>query len=156
MSPRFWKTGVLLAGFMAQMVTAADQPALPEGYCHWQVSNFAIEQPLCGLKGDPDRGRRIAADSHAGNCLACHQMPILEESFHGTIGPSLHRIGARYTEAQLRLRIVDEQQVNPLTIMPGFYRDPRKANRVADGFWGKTFLSAQQVEDVVAYLVTLK
>jgi len=155
-SSRCRKTLVLLAGFMAQFVTAADRSALPDSYCHWQMSNFAIEQPLCGLEGDPQRGRQIAADSHAGNCLACHQMPIDEESFHGTIGPSLHGIGARYNEGQLRLRIVDEQQVNPLTIMPGFYRDPRKANRVADGFWGKTFLNAQQVEDVVAYLVTLK
>ncbi len=141
---------------MTQTVTAVDHPPLPEDYCHWQVRDFAIEQPLCGLRGDPHRGRQIAADSHAGNCLACHQMPIQEEAFHGTIGPSLDGIGARYTEAQLRLRIVDEQQVNPFTIMPGFYRDPRKANRVADGFWGKTFLTAQQVEDVVAYLVTLK
>ncbi len=83
-------------------------------------------------------------------------MPIPEELFHGTIGPPLDGVGARYTEAQLRLRVVDEQVLNPLTIMPGFYRDPRKANRVADDFWGKTFLTAQQVEDTVAYLVTLQ
>ena len=57
---------------------------------------------------------------------------------------------------QLRLRIVDERQLNPASIMPGFYRDPRLANRVASAFRGKTFMSAQQVEDVVAYLETLK
>ena len=83
-------------------------------------------------------------------------MPIPEEPFHGTIGPPLQGVGARYSAAQIRLRIVDEQQVNPFTIMPGFYRDPLEANRVADVYWGKTFLSAQQVEDLVAYLVTLK
>lgn len=125
-------------------------------YCAWEAKQFAIEEPLCGLIGDAARGRELAADSHAGNCLACHRMPIPEESFHGTIGPPLQGVGARYTPAQLRVRVVDEQQVNPFTIMPGFYRDPRFANRVADEFWGKTFLTAQQVEDIVAYLVTLK
>lgn len=125
-------------------------------YCAWEMTDFAIAAPLCGLAGDPIRGRAVARDSHGGNCLACHQMPIAEEDFHGTIGPPLHGVGARYSAAQLRLRIVDEQRINPMTIMPGFYRDPAKANRVADGFWGKTFLSAQQVEDLVAYLVRLK
>jgi sulfur-oxidizing protein SoxX len=134
----------------------ADDVASGQTYCDWQVKDFAIEQPLCNLSGDPERGRALAADSHAGNCLACHQMPIPEESFHGTLGPPLDRVGARYTAAQIRLRIVDEQQINPMTIMPGFYRDPKLANRMADEFWGKTFLTAQQVEDLVAYLVTLK
>lgn len=135
--------------------TAAD--SRPDGsYCEWDAVNFAIERPLCGLSGDPGRGRALAADSHGGNCLACHRMPIPEESFHGTIGPSLDGVGARYTSAQLRLRIVDEQLVNPWTIMPGFYRDPAEQHRVSGEYWGKTFLSAQQVEDLVAYLVTLK
>jgi sulfur-oxidizing protein SoxX len=151
---RFAAAVVLL--LVAGRAPGEQRPALAEDYCHWQAHDFAIEQPLCGLKGDPERGRRIAADSHGGNCLACHRMPIDEEPFHGTIGPPLHQVGARYSEAQLRLRMVDEQQINPFSIMPGFYRDPREANRVADDYWGKTFLSAQQVEDVVAYLVTLK
>jgi len=154
---RLLNAACISTGFLTWSVGAlAGQPPLPEDYCRWQAEAFAIERPLCDLAGDAERGRLIAADSHGGNCLACHQMPIPEESFHGTIGPSLNGVGARYTEGQLRLRIVDEQQVNPFTIMPGFYRDPREANRVADGFWGKTFLTAQQVEDIVAYLVTLK
>lgn len=136
--------------------SAVAEDGVAAGYCEWRMQDFSIEEPLCGLTGDPQRGRRIAADSHGGNCLACHQMPIPEEPFHGTVGPSLQGVGARYTAAQIRLRIVDEQQVNPMTIMPGFYRDPAQANRVADGFWGKTFLTAQQVEDLVAYLVTLR
>ena len=136
--------------------TAVAQPPLPEGYCEWDMQELAITAPLCGLQGDPGRGRAIAADEHGGNCLACHQLPIPEAAFHGTVGPPLHGVGARYSAAQLRARVVDEQQINPFTIMPGFYRDPRHANRVADAYWGKTFLTAQQVEDVVAYLVTLK
>jgi sulfur-oxidizing protein SoxX len=135
---------------------ASAEDGVAGGYCEWQMRDFSIQAPLCGLTGDPQRGRRIAADSHGGNCLACHQMPIPEEPFHGTVGPSLQGVGARYTAAQIRLRIVDEQQVNPMTIMPGFYRDPAQANRVADGYWGKTFLTAQQIEDLVAYLVTLR
>ena len=138
---------------IVKLVTAAD--GVPD-YCSWEMQDFAVAEPLCGLVGDAERGRKLAADTHGGNCLACHQMPIPEESFHGTIGPPLQGIGARYNAAQIRLRIVDERQINPMTIMPGFYRDPAKANRVADAYWGKTFLSAQQVEDLVAYLVTLK
>jgi sulfur-oxidizing protein SoxX len=134
---------------------AAEVP-LPADYCQWQAEGDAITEPLCGLGGDAARGRLIAIDSHGGNCLACHRMPIPEEPLHGTVGPPLDGVAARLSAGQLRLRVVDERRLNPATIMPGFYRDPRLANRVADGFWGKTFLSAQQVEDVVAYLETLK
>ena len=141
---------------IAAAASAADDISLPEDYCRWEIVDYAIGQPLCGLQGDAGRGRRIAIDSHGGNCLACHRMPIPEEPLHGTIGPPLEGVASRLTEAQLRLRIVDERQINPATIMPGFYRNPRLANRVADDYWGKTFLTAQQVEDVIAYLKTLK
>ncbi len=131
-------------------------PPLPEDYCRWEREGLAIPQPLCGLQGDPERGRALALDPHGGNCIACHQVPAPEVPFQGTIGPPLSGVGSRYDVGELRLRVVDEQQVNPATIMPGFYRDPRLANRVADDYWGKTFLTAQQVEDIVAWLVTLK
>jgi len=146
-----------LLGFCFTAIGWAGDGMSRQQYCDWQTKDFAIEEPLCGLPpGDPQRGRALAVDSHAGNCLACHRMPIPEEPFHGTVGPPLDAVGARYTAAQIRLRIVDEQQINPMTVMPGFYRDPKLANRLADAFWGKTFLTAQQVEDLVAYLVTLK
>ena len=137
-------------------VTASDEIPLSPDYCRWQASGDAIESPLCGLQGDAQRGRRIVSDSHGGNCLACHRMPIAEEPLHGTVGPPLDGVAARLSGGQLRLRVVDIRQLNPASIMPGFYRDPRRANRVADGFWGRTFLDAQQVEDIVAYLETLK
>jgi sulfur-oxidizing protein SoxX len=111
-----------------------------EAYVAWQSENFAISEALT------DRG----------NCLACHKMPIPEEPFHGTLGPDLSQVAARLSEAEMRLRVVDEKQLNPLTVMPGYYRDPGKLHLVAEEYTGKTLLTAQQVEDVVAYLMTLK
>lgn len=137
------------------MTLAASQlPGAP--YLQWTVKDFAIAKPLGGLQGDPRRGRQIAISRSRGNCLACHHMPVPEEEFHGTIGPPLEGVASRLTEGQLRLRIVDEKQINPLTIMPGFYRHPKHFNRVLDGYEGKTLLNAQEVEDVLAYLLTLK
>jgi len=128
----------------------------PSGFCTWEMRDLAVADPLCGLPGDPQRGRAIAADPHAGNCLACHRMPIPEEAFHGTIGPPLEDVGARYSTAQLRARVVDERRINPFTIMPSFHVDPSEYHRVAADYWGKPFLTAQQIEDLVAYLETLQ
>jgi sulfur-oxidizing protein SoxX len=114
-----------------------------------------IEAPLTGQAGDPARGREIAIDRKQGNCLACHVMPIPEQAFHGEVGPDLSKIGGALSEGELRLRIVDSKVVNPDTIMPAFYRNDG-FERVLKKFQGKTILSAQQVEDVVAYLMTLK
>ncbi len=125
-------------------------------YCEWEMENYTIEAPLCGLTGDPARGREVVADSHSGNCLACHLMPIPEEPLHGTIGPPLHALGARMTEASIRAHVVDQHRFNPTSIMPGFYVIAGHINRVADEYWGKPFINAQQVEDIVAYLNTLK
>ena len=147
---------LMALGLIVAAGTVQAELRLPDDYCNWELRDYAIEQALCGLSGDAVRGRALAADSHTGNCLACHRMPIPEEPFHGTVGPPLHGIGQRYTVAQIRAHVVDQRQFNPMSIMPGFYRDPRKANRVGPAFWGKTFLTAQQVEDIVAYLVTLK
>ena len=129
---------------------------LPENYCHWKVVDYAIEDSLCGLSGDARRGQKIVSDSQQGNCLACHQLPIEGIEAYGTIGPPLQGIASRLNEAQIRVRIVDTRNINPMSIMPGFYRDPRLINRPGERYRGRTFLSAQQVEDVIAYLVTLK
>lgn len=135
---------------------AADTAAAVENYCSWEVVDYAIEKPLCGLPGDVRRGKEIVSDSYKGNCLACHELPIPGIEAYGTIGPSLVGIASRFTEAQIRLRVVDTRNINPMSIMPGFYRDPALINRPGKAYRGKTFLNAQQVEDVIAYLVTLK
>lgn len=128
----------------------------PEPYCQWQVENFAIEKPLCNLVGDPQRGKLVVTDSDKGNCLACHHLPIEGIEAYGTIGPPLEGVGVRLSEGFIRLRVVDTRNIIPMSIMPGFYRDPTLINRPRKDFEGRTFLTAQQVEDVIAYLVTLQ
>jgi len=135
---------------------ANGQDALPDDYCRWDVVDYAIKEPLCGLAGDVQRGREIVTDSNRGNCLACHQLPIPGVEAYGTIGPPLEGIAARLSVPMIRLRVVDTRSINPLSIMPGFYRDPRLINRPAKPYRGRTFLTARQVEDVIAYLATLK
>ncbi|MCX2864496.1 sulfur oxidation c-type cytochrome SoxX [Paucibacter sp. PLA-PC-4] len=114
-----------------------------------------IPEPLQGLQGDAQRGRAIVASRQTGLCLLCHNAPIPEERFQGTLAPSLAGAGARLSIGQLRLRIVDSQRVNPDSIMPAYHRLDG-LNQVGRDWRGKPVLDAQQVEDVVAYLHTLK
>lgn len=154
------KYNIFLSILLVTVSGALSPIVMAESYCHWELvtenSLPAIDKPLCGLEGDGHRGKRIAIDRGLGNCLACHAMPIPEEDFHGQIGPALHGVALRYSEAQLRARMVDATLVNPQSIMPGFYRHPDNHYRLAFRYEGKTYLSAQQVEDVIAYLLTLK
>ena len=147
---------LLLLALQPLAASAEETSVLPKDYCQWTVENYAIKEPLCGLKGDVQRGKEIVTDSYRGNCLACHELPIPGIEAYGNIGPPLHGLGSRMTESQIRLRVVDTRNVNPMSIMPGFYRDPRLINRPGARYRGRTFLTAQQVEDVIAYLVTLK
>jgi sulfur-oxidizing protein SoxX len=147
---------LLLALPAGQGVTGEPEPGLPADYCEWELADYAIAQPLCGLTGDAARGKAISSDGSSGNCLACHQLPIPGIEAYGTIGPPLEGIGTRLSEGQIRLRVVDTRKINPMSIMPGFYRDPRLIHRPGKRYQGMTFLNAQQVEDVIAYLVTLK
>jgi len=109
---------------------------------------------LTGSKGDPVRGRAIVASRQAGLCLLCHSGPFPEERFQGDLAPDL-RTAARLTEGQIRQRIVDPRKANPGSLMPAYYRN-EGLTRVAPAFRGKTILSAEQIEDVVAYLMTLR
>jgi len=105
--------------------------------------------------GNPERGRQIVANRQVGLCLLCHAAPIAEERFQGDLAPDLKGVGSRLSEAQIRARIVDPSKANPDTIMPAYYKTDG-LTRVAPAFRGKTIFTAEQVEDVVAYLVTLK
>jgi sulfur-oxidizing protein SoxX len=119
------------------------------------AANDSLPTPLTGAPGDPAAGRKIVLDRHVGLCLLCHSGPFPEEQFQGDLAPSLSGVGARLSPGQIRLRIVDASRVNPNTIMPPYFRSDN-LQRVAPAHKGKTVLSAQQIEDVVAFLVTLK
>ncbi|UXH78234.1 sulfur oxidation c-type cytochrome SoxX [Roseateles amylovorans] len=124
----------------------------------FQITGDAIQEPLGGLNGDAARGRALVASRSQGLCLLCHAAPIPEERQQGNLAPDLKGVGARLDAGQLRLRLVAPQQLNPQTFMPAYYRAGPEAglHRVATDFDGKPVLDAQQIEDVVAYLRTLK
>lgn len=115
----------------------------------------ALPDSLTGAPGDPARGRAIVANRQVGLCLLCHSGPFPEERFQGDLAPDLRGAGARWTEGQLRLRIVDSGRINPATIMPAYHRVEGLV-RVAPAFRGRPILSAEQIEDVVAFLATLR
>jgi len=105
--------------------------------------------------GDPEKGRAIVANRQLGLCLLCHSGPFPEERFQGNLAPDLRGVGARMSEDQLRQRLIDPARFNPKTIMPAYSRTEGLA-RVAPSLQGKTLLTHEQIEDVVAFLVTLK
>jgi len=119
------------------------------------VVGDAMPQPLTAHAGDAQRGRAIVAQRQLGLCLLCHQAPIAEEPQQGNLSSDLAGAGSRWTAAQLRLRVVDARRLNPDSLMPAFHRT-QGLTRVGAAWAGKPVLDAQQVEDVVAYLVSLK
>jgi L-cysteine S-thiosulfotransferase len=121
----------------------------------YTVVGDAIPASLTGQKGEAARGRAIVGNRQVGLCLLCHSGPFPEEKFQGTLAPDLKGAGSRWSEGQLRLRIVDPSRFKADTMMPSYYRIDG-LTRVAPAFAGKPVLTAEQIEDVVAYLVTLR
>lgn len=120
----------------------------------YRIEGDAINAPLAAASGDPLRGREVIAGRDA-NCLLCHAVAETGVRFMGNIAPPLSGVGGRLSEGQLRLRVVDQSQLNPDTVMPSYYKVDGLV-RVAPAFRGKPVLTAQQIEDVIAYLKTLK
>lgn len=122
-----------------------------------QVTKLSISESLSGKAGDPVEGRKVFADRSLGNCLACHaNSDLSEQQFHGEVGPALDGVATRWQPEQLRTIVVNSKLVfTDLTIMPSFYSLDVGIN-VREDLVGETILTAQQVEDVVAYLSTLK
>jgi sulfur-oxidizing protein SoxX len=123
--------------------------------CGGAAAQDALPTSLTGEAGDPGRGRAIVVNRQVGLCLLCHSGPFPEEPLQGDLAPDLRGAGARWTEAQLRLRIVDPMRLNPATIMPAYGRS-QGWWRVAPAFRGRAPLTPQQIEDVVAFLATLR
>lgn len=150
--------GLLLPFVVSCAMTAnpvtADTPTPPDAV---KIENLGIESSLTGAKGDATAGREVFANRKQGNCLACHaNADLAEQLFHGGVGPALDGVAARWSEARLRTIVVNAKTVfTENTVMPGFYSLDVGAN-VRKDLIGKTILTAQQVEDVVAYLTTLK
>lgn len=153
----------LLFSALAAIVAAASlaAPAWAQGAANQPFAKFTIKDGkidthLTGTTGDVQKGRQTIISRTLGNCLACHEISNLKsEPYHGNVAPSLDGVASRMSEGELRLRVVDGTKVNPDTMMPPFYR-VEGLNKVTRRFQNTTILSAQQVEDVVAYLMTLK
>ena len=125
-----------------------------EALLSYEVVGEAIPKSLTGAPGDPARGRAIVIKRES-TCLLCHSGPFPEERFQGDLAPNLSGTGARWSEGELRLRMVDATRLNAATIMPSYYRLDG-LTRVAAAYRGKPVLTAEQIEDVVAYLTTLR
>ncbi|MFA7429399.1 MAG: sulfur oxidation c-type cytochrome SoxX [Rhodospirillaceae bacterium] len=146
-----------LAGLaMAGSATAAEIARVHEpGLQPYTIVGHEIPQPLTTTPGDAERGKKAFVTRSKGNCLACHTAPIPEEDFHGEIGPSLVGVADRLTASEMRLRIVDAKAILPDSMMPSFYRTAGLRQLKKD-FVGKSMLEPQDIEDIIAYLQTLK
>ncbi len=121
----------------------------------YTIVGDAIPVSLTGSSGDAVKGKAIVGNRQVGLCLLCHSGPFPEERFQGELAPDLSGAGSRWNEGQLRLRMVDSSHLNPASIMPSYYRVDG-LQRVAPNFRGKPVLSAEQIEDVLAFLKTLR
>lgn len=132
----------------------ADPAGSAERLTSFEIRGDAIPASLTGRPGDPQRGREIVGDRRRGLCLLCHGGPFPEPHLQGELAPDLRGVGARLTEGQLRLRLVDIKLVNPASLMPAYYRT-EGLHRVGPAWRGRPALSAEEIEDVVAYLAAL-
>ena len=142
------------ARFLASLLLAMAMPAMASAQSA-MVTGDAVVQSLTGSAGDPARGRAIIADRQKGFCLLCHGGPFPEEPLQGNLAPSLEGAGSRWTEGQLRLRLMDNKRVNPESIMPAYHRI-EGLNRVGSAWRERPILSADEIEDVLAFLMGLK
>jgi sulfur-oxidizing protein SoxX len=120
----------------------------------YTVVGDGIPESLTGVPGDAARGRALVLE-RTSTCILCHSGPFPETKFQGDLAPSLAGAGSRSTISQLRLRLVDASRLNPTTIMPSYYRIDG-LDRVSSNWRGKPILSVEQIEDIVAYVATLR
>jgi sulfur-oxidizing protein SoxX len=146
----------LVGAWLAVAALALPGTAAAQALQPYVVTGDAIAASLTGAPGDAPRGRALVLN-RTSTCILCHSGPFPEEKFQGDLAPSLAGAGAggRWSAGQLRLRIVDGSRLNPATIMPSYYRTDG-LTRVGAAWRGKPILSAEQIEDIVAYLATLQ
>ena len=146
----FVRLGLVAAAVLVGIADAAGETVRP-----YRVAGDGIPDSLSGRAGDAVRGMQAAIDRQRGNCNLCHALPIAGAGYQGELAPDLAGVASRLSAAQIRLRIVDSTRVNPDTIMPAYYRVDG-LNRVAADVRGKPVLGAEEIEDVVAYLMSLR
>ena len=142
--------GLILAGALL----ALPGYAVAQEYRPYAVVGDAIPQSLTNARGDATRGRALVVE-RSSTCILCHSGPFPEQKFQGDLAPDLTGSGKRWSEGQLRLRLVDAARLNAETIMPSYYRIDG-LTRGGAAWRGKSILSAEQIEDILAYLVTLR
>ena len=140
--------------WIAAALLALPGPAGAQALRPYTVVGDAIPEPLTNARGDVVRGRALVVE-RSSTCILCHSGPFPEHKFQGDLAPDLSGSGRRWSEGQLRLRLVDASRLNAATIMPSYYRVDG-LDRVGTTWRGKPILSAEQIEDIVAYLVTLR
>ena len=143
-----------ILAWLAAAVLALPSTATAQALQSYVVVSDAVPASLTGAPGDATRGRALVLN-RLSTCILCHSGPFPEEKFQGDLAPSLAGAGARWTAGQLRLRLVDGSRLNPATIMPSYYRIDG-LERVGPASRGKPILSAEQIEDIVAYLASLR
>ena len=143
---------VHIAALIAGLALAPNTSA--QGLAPYKIVGEGIAESLTGAPGDAARGRALVL-ARTTTCILCHSGPFPETRFQGDLAPDLTGVGNRWTVSQLRLRMVDASRFNPDTIMPSYYRDDGLV-RVGRSFIGKPILSAAEIEDIVAYLATLR
>jgi L-cysteine S-thiosulfotransferase len=156
-SHKMLRRAIVIAVFAGVLVLDALHSAAQDGkqLVSDQILNKIIPSPLTDQLGEAERGRRIVLDRKRGDCVVCHALPLPERQFHGTVGLPLDGVGNRYTAGALRLRLVDPKALNPQTIMPA-YHQVQRLYQVLERYRGKPILTAQEIEDVIAYLLTLR
>jgi sulfur-oxidizing protein SoxX len=140
--------------WLAVAALALPGPVAAQALQPYVVTGDAIAASLTGTPGDATQGHALVLN-RTSTCILCHSGPFPEEKFQGDLAPDLAGSGGRWSEGQLRLRIVDASRLNPATIMPSYYRIDG-LQRVGPAWRGKPILSAEQIEDIVAYLVMLR
>jgi len=143
-----WRSAAIMTMLLAAQAVATTPPAAI------RVVGDGVPEPVAD-RGEASRGRALIVKREAANCVLCHAVPEPAVRFSGNVGPSLAGVASRLSVAQLRLRVADNMRVNPNTVMPSYYKIDG-LDRVATQYSGKPVLSAQEVEDVVAWLGTLQ
>lgn len=145
----------LIAALLGAGATLSAGGSEPGNLAPFAVIADGIPEAIGGASGDAERGRALILGRESANCVVCHALPDPRARFSGNLGPALDGVARKLTIAQLRLRVVDHMRLNPKTIMPSYYRI-EGFDQVAGAYRGKPILEAEQIEDIVAYLATLK